>query len=266
MTRPVRLAAIGDIHCTKSSAGTLQPIFARAAEVADYLLLLGDLTDYGLPEEAYVLAQELSAARRIPTIAVFGNHDYESAHEVEVKKILQDAGVIVLDGDTHIADGIGFAGVKGFAGGFGRRQLAPWGEAIIKQFVQESIQEALKLESALARLRTDHRVVLVHYAPIHETIVGEPEAISAFLGSSRLEEAIDRYRATVAFHGHAHHGSPEGRTKSGVPVYNVAMPLLLKTFRDAPPFRLFELPAVTRDEERDEREEREHERSELAGR
>ncbi|MGA7614978.1 MAG: metallophosphoesterase [Thermoanaerobaculia bacterium] len=240
-----RIAAVGDIHCTRGSEGTLQPLFARAAEEADILLLLGDLTDYGQPEEAEVLVKELSAvARRLPIIAVLGNHDFESGREGDVREIVSAAGVLILDGDAHEIDGVGFAGTKGFAGGFGRRQLAPWGEKMIKDFVQESIDEALKLESALARLRTEHRVVLLHYSPIHATIEGEPEPIAPFLGSSRLEEPIDRYRATVVFHGHAHHGSPEGRTKGNVPVYNVALPLLKRSANGAAPIRLFELPAA----------------------
>ena len=149
----VRVAALADLHCTKTSQGAFQPLFARITESADLLLLAGDLTDYGLPEEARVLAKELTALR-IPVAAVLGNHDVESGKADEVAKILVEAGLHVLDGDACELLGIGIAGVKGFGGGFGKRALGPWGETIIKQFVREAVDEALKLEAALARLRT----------------------------------------------------------------------------------------------------------------
>jgi len=237
----LRIAAVADIHCKKTSQGTYQPIFANATETADVLLLCGDLTDYGAPEEAKILAREITTSLRIPAIGVLGNHDFEAGKEDEIVKILTDAGVTMLDGDTHEIHGVGFAGVKGFAGGFGRRQLGAWGEQIIKNFVHETIQEALKLEAALARLRTPQKIAVLHYSPIHATVVGEPPEITAFLGSSRLEEPIDRYRVTAVFHGHAHRGSLEGRTKGNTPVYNVAMPLLLTNFGDRPPFRVIEV-------------------------
>jgi len=132
--------------------------------------------------------------------------------------------------------------VKGFAGGFGDRMLQPWGESILKQFVHEAVEEALKLESALAKLPTACRIVLLHYAPIYATVEGEPAEIIPFLGSSRLEEPLNRYGVTAVFHGHAHHGSPEGRTREGVPVYNVAMPLLRRRFPDQQPVRFFDVP------------------------
>jgi Icc-related predicted phosphoesterase len=236
----IRLAAIADVHCTKSSQGALQPLFAEIGQQADVLVMGGDLVDYGTAEEAHVLARELGAAK-IPKVAVLGNHDYECGQPDQVKQILCEAGVEVLDGDAVEICGIGFAGVKGFGGGFGERALQPWGEAAIKAYVKEAVDEALKLESALARLRTSQRVALLHYAPIRETVDGEPLEIFPFLGSSRLEEPINRYHVTMAFHGHAHHGSPEGRTSGGVPVYNVSMPLLRRTFPDRPPFRVFEI-------------------------
>ncbi len=239
--RTFRIAAVGDVHCGTDCAGELQPVFASAAEKADVLLLLGDLTRYGRREEAEALVSELSAAAKIPRIAVLGNHDFESGTQDEVVAVLRDAGVTLLDGTSTEVEGIAFVGAKGFCGGFGRRALAPWGEVAIKDFVRESVQEALKLESALAALRNEHKVVLLHYAPVHETIVGEPEQIAPFLGSTRLEEPVDRYRASVVFHGHAHHGSPEGKTKSGIPVYNVAMPLLREHYPDRPAYLLYEL-------------------------
>jgi Icc-related predicted phosphoesterase len=242
MREELRIAAVADIHVKKTSQGMLQPLFAQASEVSDVLLLCGDLTDYGTPEEARVLAREISSSLRIPSIAVLGNHDFESEKQSDVIDILGDAGVTVLDGDSYELHGVGFAGVKGFAGGFGRRALGAWGEPIIKNFVHETINEALKLESALARLRTPQKVAVLHYSPIQATVGGEPPEIVAFLGSSRLEEPLDRYRVTAVFHGHAHRGSPEGRTKGGAPVYNVAMPVLTTAYPDQPPFRVVTVP------------------------
>jgi Icc-related predicted phosphoesterase len=238
----VRIAAVADIHVKKSGQGSMQTLFQRATEEADVLLLCGDLTDYGAIEEAKILAKEITSSLRIPAIGVLGNHDVESDHEKEIVQILTDAGVVMLDGDAHEVHGVGFAGVKGFGGGFGRRQLGAWGEKIIKAFVHEVIEEALKLESALARLRTPQKIAVLHYAPIAATVVPEPPEIMPFLGSSRLEDPVDRYRCSAVFHGHAHRGSPEGRTKMNVPVYNVAMPLLLATYPDRPPFRVIEVP------------------------
>ncbi|MEA2164859.1 MAG: hypothetical protein QOK37_2986 [Thermoanaerobaculia bacterium] len=242
MKESLRIAAVADIHIKKNGQGSMQPLFAAATEQADVLLLCGDLTDYGLVEEAKMLAKEITASLRIPVIGILGNHDFESGKQDDVVKILIDAGVMMLDGDSHEIEGVGFAGVKGFGGGFGRRQLGAWGEDIIKKFVHETIEEALKLEQALARLRTPQKIAVIHYAPIHATVVGEPEEIYPFLGSSRLEEPIDRYRCTAVFHGHAHRGTLEGRTKSNIPVYNVAMPLLAASFPERQPFRVIEVP------------------------
>jgi Icc-related predicted phosphoesterase len=241
----VRVAALADLHCTKTSQGAFQPLFARVAESAEVLLIAGDITDYGLPEEAAVFAKEI-ASLRIPCAAVLGNHDIESDKTDEIRKIVADAGVVVLDGDACELNGIGIAGVKGFGGGFGKRALGPWGEKIIKAFVREAVDEALKLEAALARLRTDHLVALLHYSPIQATVEGEPLEIFPFLGSSRLEEPIDRYPVSLVVHGHAHRGQLEGVTKIGVPVYNVSMPLLTRSFADRPPFRVFEVPRAPR--------------------
>jgi len=237
----VRVAAVGDVHCTKNSQGMLQPIFSAVAEHADVLALCGDLCDYGTVEEAHILVRELAAAR-VPIVAVLGNHDFESGQQDEVKRILCEAGVHVLDGDSVEVHGVGFAGVKGFGGGFGPRALGPWGEDSIKAFVREAIDEALKLESALARIRTPSRIALLHYSPIQATVEGEPCEIFPFLGSSRLEEPLNRYPVTAVFHGHAHHGSPEGCTQGNVPVYNVSAPLMRHHFPDRPPFRVVEIP------------------------
>ncbi|HEY6199467.1 MAG TPA: metallophosphoesterase [Candidatus Binatia bacterium] len=244
----VRLAAMGDLHYTKTSHGKLQPIFEEIAENADILLLCGDLVDYGLPEETEILSKELSVVK-IPILAVLGNHELESGKQDEVQKILSTAGVNILDGNACEIHGIGFAGVKGFAGGFGQHSLQPWGEPAIKKFVQESIDEALKLESALAKLRTQQRIALLHYSPIQGTVEGEPYPIYPFLGSSRLEEPLNRYNVTAVFHGHAHHGRPEGRTQTGVPVYNVAIKVLREHYPDRPVFRLVDIPAEVRADE-----------------
>ena len=249
MTSPgevVRVAAIGDIHCNKGSSGAFQPLLGRVAERADVLVLCGDLTDHGLPEEAQVLAREIGSAVRVPIVAVLGNHDYESGRTEEIRAILAGAGVTMLDGDACEIQGVGFAGTKGFAGGFGRGTLGYWGEPAIKQFVQEALDEALKLESALARLRTPQRIAVLHYAPIRATVEGEPLEIFPYLGCSRLEEPLSRYPVTAVVHGHAHHGSPEGRTAGGIPVYNVSMSLMARTYPDAPPFRVLEVPREPR--------------------
>lgn len=238
----VRLAAVGDLHYGKGSRGALQPIFAATARSeADVLLLLGDLTDYGLPEEATDLVRELTSGVRIPVVAVLGNHDYESGAVVEVSRILREGGVHLLDGESVEVAGLGFAGAKGFAGGFGRGVLGPWGEEAVKRFVHEAVNEALKLESALARLRTRTRIALLHYSPIAATVEGEPREIWPYLGCGRLEEPLSRYEVTAVFHGHAHHGRLEGRTATGTPVYNVSLPLLLAT-QPEQPIRLLDVP------------------------
>lgn len=236
----MRIAAIGDLHVTKESAGMLRPLFAQVEARADVLLLCGDLTDYGTAEEAHVLVRELAIVKH-PIVAVLGNHDFESGHADTVTQILNESGVRVLDGDSHTVDDVGFAGIKGFCGGFGRGTLGPWGETAVKAFVKEALDEALKLESALARLRAPRRVALLHYAPVRDTVVGEPEEIYPFLGCSRLEEPLERYPVTVAFHGHAHRGSLEGKTRVGTPVYNVALPLLRRHLGEIP-LRIVTLP------------------------
>jgi len=236
----VRVAALADLHCTKTSQGAFQQFFGRIAEAADVLVIAGDLTDYGLPDEARVLAKEL-ASLRMPMAAVFGNHDLESGKSEEVRAVLTEAGLKILDGETCELNGIGVAGVKGFGGGFGKHALGPWGETIIKQFVREAVDEALKLEAAMARLRTSALIALMHYSPVQQTVEGEPLEIFPFLGSSRLEEPLNRYPVSLVFHGHAHRGQLAGRTRTGTPVYHVSMPLLTRTAADRPPFRVFEV-------------------------
>jgi len=212
--------------------------FAEISRSADMLLLCGDLTEYGLPEEAEELVADIRAAVRIPTLAVLGNHDFESGQPELVSKVLDDASVNVLNGEAVEIAGVGFAGISGFGGGFGRRMLNAWGEPLIKQFVQESIAHAVRLEQALAKLQTEQRIVVLHYSPIRTTLKGEDPEIYAFLGSSRLEEPINRFRVNAVFHGHAHNGILDGKTSTGIPVYNVSAPALRKTGK---PYRIVEL-------------------------
>jgi Icc-related predicted phosphoesterase len=237
----VRIAALADLHCKVGSSGLFQALFTQASQSADVIVICGDLTDHGLPEEAHVLVHEMANARAVPIVAVLGNHDLEAGEGETVKKILCDAGVQLLDGDAVEVRGIGFAGTKGFAGGFGRGTLSAFGESAVKKFVQEAIDEAMKLEAALHRLRMPNRVAVLHYAPVRGTVEGEPPEIFPFLGCSRLEEPLNRYQVTACLHGHAHTGSAESRTTGGAPVYNVALPLMRKQFPDRPPFRILEL-------------------------
>lgn len=237
----LRIAAVADIHCSEENRGFLRELFARAAEKADVLLLCGDLTHTGTVAQARILAEELGAASRIPVMGVMGNHDFEAGAESEVQGILSRAGLALLDGDVREIKGVGFVGLKGFAGGFGKYQLEAWGEKTIKDFVQEAVDEALKLESALARLENPTRVVFMHYSPVASTIEGEPREIFPFMGSSRLEQPIDWFGAAAVFHGHAHGGTAEGATARNTPVYNVSLHVLQKAFPGRPPFRVLEI-------------------------
>ena len=189
-----------------------------------------------------MLAAELSKTVNVPKLAVLGNHDYESGRPEDVRQVLGEASVTVLDGDAVVIHGVGFVGVKGFAGGFGRRMLEPWGEPIIKQFVQDAVLESTKLESALAKLRVETRMAMLHYSPVEGTVTGEAPEVLPFLGCSRLEEPLNRHGVTAVFHGHSHYGSPEGHTREGIPVYNVAAPLLKRLRPDQPPFRFLTVP------------------------
>ncbi|MDQ6859932.1 MAG: metallophosphoesterase [Verrucomicrobiota bacterium] len=219
----------------------MQELFAQVAHEADVLLICGDLTDYGLAEEAELVVADIRAHLRIPVLAVLGNHDFESGHADAVCRTMEDGGVTMLNGEAIEIGGVGFAGVCGFAGGFGRRMLNAWGEPLIKSFVQEAIDHAVRLEQGLAKLQTEKKIVLLHYAPIRGTVEGEDPEIFPFLGSTRLEEPINRFRISAVFHGHAHNGTAEGKTATGVPVFNVAAPLLLKHAPNKQPFRLFEI-------------------------
>ncbi len=241
----VRVAASADLHYDRAARVSHQRLFEAASESADVLLLCGDLTDYGLAQEAEMLAQDLRVHARIPVVAVLGNHDFESGHVGQIRSIVERVGVTVLDGECTEVAGIGFAGVPGFGGGFGPRMLNAWGEPLIKAFVQEAIDHSLRLELALSRLRTHTRVVLLHYAPVRATLEGENLEILPFLGSSRLEGPLDRFKVAAAFHGHAHNGAPKGETTGKVPVYNVAVPLLERLHPGQPAFRVVEFDVGT---------------------
>ncbi len=218
----LRVAAIGDLHVMEDSVAPYRELFTEIANAADVLLLCGDLTNFGKTSEAEILAEDIRACS-IPVLGVLGNHDYECGQPEEVARILREAGMIVLDEQAHEIEGVGFAGVKGFMGGYGRGELAPFGEPIVKAFVDEALNEARKLENALRSLRTERSVAVLHYSPIEGTIEGEPVEIFQYLGSARLADAIDRFdHVKAAVHGHAHHGTYEGRTMRGIPVYNVA--------------------------------------------
>ena len=223
--RKIRIAAVGDLHYDANRGTVYRNMFAAVNKHADILVICGDMTTHGRPEQMTAFVEELAGVQ-IPIVAVLGNHDHEAGMADELIAILKQRGVNVLDGDFVVIDGVGFAGTKGFAGGFGRGALAPFGELLIKEFVQASLDEALKLENGLRSLHADIRVVVLHYAPISDTIVGEPETIWPFLGSSRLLQPIDTIGADVVFHGHAHHGILEAKTPAGIPVYNVALPIL----------------------------------------
>jgi uncharacterized protein len=233
----LRVAAIGDLHVKEDQSAPYRELFGEISREADVLVLTGDLTDLGKPREAEILAEDLRACS-IPVIGVLGNHDYECGQESEIKAIVKNAGMHLLDGSSHEVDGVGFVGVKGFAGGFGRRMLGAFGEGAIKTFVAETMNEAMRLENAMRGVRAKRAVVVLHYAPVPDTIEGEPLEIFPFLGSSRLAETIDRFKVSAVVHGHAHRGRYEGRTPAGAPVYNVAYHIEKPSGR---PYALFEV-------------------------
>jgi Icc-related predicted phosphoesterase len=226
----MRVAAIGDLHVQENSVAPYRDVFAEISSTADVLVLCGDLTNFGRTSEAEILADDIKSCS-IPVLGVLGNHDYECGQPEKVCEILQSAGMKVLDEQAVEIDGVGFAGVKGFMGGYGRGELAPFGEPIAKAFVDEVMNESRKLENQLRTLRTERSVAVLHYSPIEGTIEGEPPAIYQYLGSQRLCDPIDRFdHVKAVVHGHAHHGSYEGRTPRGTPVYNVAQFVLKPLF------------------------------------
>jgi Icc-related predicted phosphoesterase len=225
----MRIAATADIHFTPQNYDRIRDPLARVRDEADY----------GRQEEMHSLLNAL-VRLRLPIVAVLGNHDYESGQEQELIKMMTTEGIKVLDGSSYERDGIGFAGTKGFLGGFGRGMLTAFGEKEVKAFVQAGLDETLKLERALAMLRSQKIVIVTHYAPVCETVKGEREEIWPYLGTSRLAEVIDRHQAAIAFHGHAHHGKLSGKTTGGVPVHNVALSLLMAE-DGGKPYRVFEV-------------------------
>jgi len=221
----MRVAATADLHFTPARFSALHDQLNMVRNEADVFVVAGDLTNYGKPEEMEPLLNVL-VRLRLPTIVVLGNHDYESGREADLMRMMTQEGIKVLDGSAYERDGVGFAGTKGFVGGFGRGVLTAFGEPEIKTFVRAGIDEALKLERAMSQLRTKKRVIILHYAPIAATIEGEAPEIYPFLGSARLAEVIDRHGADLVLHGHAHNGKCDGMTAAGVPVHNVAITLL----------------------------------------
>lgn len=238
----VRIAAVGDIHVRENDKGKWAEFFKEVSKAADILLICGDLTDTGDEVEAQVLSDELKFCN-VPVVGVLGNHDFEKGRHKLIRQIVHNDNVHILDGEAVVISDVGFAGVKGFGGGFDNHMLSMFGEGAMKAFVQEAVDEALRLDRALARLDAEYKVekkiVLLHYSPIKETIIGEPEPIYPFLGSSRLAEPLNRRNVLAAFHGHAHVGSLEGKTSSGVPVFNVSKPILVKAGYKCP-FYVFE--------------------------
>ena len=235
----MRIGATADLHFFSPRFGAIQEQLAPVRDMADLLVIAGDLTNYGKPAEMEQLLNSL-VRLRLPIVAVLGNHDYESGAQAELTRMMTEAGIKLLDGTAYERDGIGFAGTKGFPGGFGRGALTAFGEIEVKAFVQAAIDEALKLERAMSQLRTSRRVVVLHYAPVADTARGEAPEIYPYLGSSRLAEVIDRHGADMVLHGHAHHGFPDGKTTAGIPVHNVALPILQS---QSPPavFRMFDM-------------------------
>lgn len=229
----MKIAAIGDVHCRQDTADIVRQLLGEIENEAQVLLLCGDMTDTGLPEEAEILSAQL-VELTIPVIGILGNHDHESGKADEVAKILRDGGVTILDNTIYEVENVGFVGTKGFCGGFGQNLVQPFGELALKTFIRTSIDEALNLENSLARLaHCEHKVAMLHYSPIKETLQGEPQELWPFLGSSRLCDALERQSVDVIFHGHAHHGSPSGKTQSGTPVFNVCR-FVLNQYNERP--------------------------------
>ena len=246
----VKIAAIGDIHTRITDKGKWTDLFSKVSKAASVLLICGDLTDTGDEEEAEILRDELKACS-IPVVAVLGNHDFEKGRQKLIRQILQEGNVTILEGESIVIENIGFAGVKGFGGGFDKWMLSMFGENSMKAFVQEAVDESLQLDRALSRLEQEYpdvpKVVLLHYSPIKETVIGEPEQIFPFLGSSRLAEPLHRRNVFAAFHGHAHAGSLDGVTTGGVKVFNVALPVL-RSKNEVFPFYIMEVETQLEEE------------------
>lgn len=239
----LRIAAIADLHMQESEKGKWVDLFKEVSKKADVLLIAGDLTDTGDEDQAKALAEDMKSCT-IPVLAVLGNHDFEKGRQRLIRSILQNDHVRILEGEAIVIKNIGFAGVKGFGGGFDGNMLAKFGEDSIKNFVKEAVDETLILDRALSRLDEENenikKVALLHYSPITATLSGEPEAVFPFLGCSRLAEPLTRRKVVVAFHGHAHKGSFEGEAPGGVKVYNVARSILTRAGY-AMPFFVYEI-------------------------
>ena len=230
----IRVAAVADVHFGHDSAGTLRPHLGDLGDHADVLLVGGDLTRHGEPDEAAVLVEELSGVD-VPAVAVLGNHDYHCDGEAEITGVLEDSGITVLEGTSTVVDtpggSLGIAGVKGFGGGFPGASGSDFGEPEMKAFIRHTKDIAERLGAALSSLDTDRRVALLHYAPTDDTLQGERLEIYPFLGSYLLGEAIDGAGADLALHGHAHKGAEKGVTAGGVHVRNVAQPVIRRAYR-----------------------------------
>ena len=235
----MRIAAVADLHYSPQNYDRIREQMLRVRDDADLLIIAGDLTNYGQVSEMDSLLTML-VRLRVPIVAVLGNHDAESNQQNELVKMMTTEGIKVLDGSGYERDGVGFAGTKGFLGGFGRGILTSFGEPEVKAFVQASLNETIKLERAMSQLRTERRVVVLHYAPIGDTVKGEPPEIYPYLGNSRLAEVVDRHGANLIVHGHAHHGSPDGKTTAGIPVHNVALNILQSSGLSTP-YRVFDI-------------------------
>lgn len=225
----IRLAAVGDVHIGDDVRGMYRKQLTGIAHDADVLLVAGDLTQHGTPEEGQMVAEELRDLG-VPVVAVLGNHDYHSGTQEEIRRELTDVGITVLEGEATVVEchglRLGVAGAKGFGGGFAGRCGSDFGEPEMKAFIRHTKNTAARLGTALAGLDADVRVALTHYAPVKDTLSGEPLEIYPFLGSYLLAEVIDRADVQLAVHGHAHRGVEKGITPGGIPVRNVALPVI----------------------------------------
>ncbi|WP_158895266.1 metallophosphoesterase family protein [Amycolatopsis anabasis] len=229
----IRIAAVGDVHLGEDARGNLRPALEHVGDHADVLLLAGDLTRHGTLDEAAVVADEF-ARLAVPVVAVLGNHDHHSDRGADIVKLLEENEIRVLEGDGLTLDlagrRVGIAGVKGFGGGFAGKCASAFGEREMKNFVEHTIEVSGLLQTALEALEADVRIALTHYAPVSDTLRGEPPEIYPFLGSYLLGEAIDNAGADLAIHGHAHYGCEHGVTPGGVRVRNVAQPIIRSAF------------------------------------
>ena len=229
----IRVGAIADVHFSKNSAGRLADHWQEMHNSVDVFVLAGDLTTHGDPEEAAVLARELQVVQ-VPIIAILGNHDYDSNKEAQIRRELESVGVMVLECEsiTLPINGktLGISGTIGFGGGFAGACASAFGEPEMKAFINHTKDLSAKLHAELEGLHSDYRIALVHYAPVKDTVVGERLEIYPFLGSYLLAEAIDSAGADLVIHGHAHHGTEKGVTSRGIPVRNVALPLLGRSY------------------------------------